>query len=266
MSDVNSLTGQDTPASSEVQQQVTATAQTETPPSDSQTEGSDGKEPAVPKTYTEEEVRDRVERAKAKAAAIAERRAYREALGTLASQQQEGHHQPDNTPPRPQRDNYATQEQYEDSLMDWRDAQRDAQSQKNQRQTEVQKLNDANQKVVDAASKLPGFDADVFEELPISHAMAAAIRESDVGPKVVAHLTSNPDEADRIAKLTPARQIAEIGKLEIKLSQVVQKTTLPKPITPVGGSGGASTGKNFSNASYSDFKELMKKSGSRWVR
>lgn len=55
-------------------------------------------------------------------------------------------------------------------------------------------------------------------DLPISPPMADAIRTSDTGPAVAYHLAQNPDEARRIAGLTPIAQIREIGRLEARLT------------------------------------------------
>ena len=51
------------------------------------------------------------------------------------------------------------------------------------------------------------------------------LAESEVGPELLYHLAKNPAEVERIAALPPRRAIAEIGKLEDKLST-------PKPKAP----------------------------------
>jgi hypothetical protein len=66
--------------------------------------------------------------------------------------------------------------------------------------------------------------------------MAQTIRESDIGPDVAYYLGTNPKEAARISKLSPASQIKEVGKIEIRLESnpSVKKTTnAPAPIAPV---------------------------------
>ena len=72
--------------------------------------------------------------------------------------------------------------------------------------------------------------------LPISDAMAEAIKASDVGPDVAYYLGTNIKEAARIAKLSPLLQAKEIGKIEGKLADnpTIKKTTsAPAPISPV---------------------------------
>jgi hypothetical protein len=63
-----------------------------------------------------------------------------------------------------------------------------------------------------------------------------AIVESDLGPNILYYLAKNPDEFERIADLSPLRQIAEIGKLEDKVAKPPAKkaSNAPDPIKPVG--------------------------------
>jgi hypothetical protein len=72
--------------------------------------------------------------------------------------------------------------------------------------------------------------------LRITDAMVEAIHASDVGPDVAYYLGSNPKEADRISRLSPTLQGAEIAKLEVKITSsppVKRTTAAPSPITPV---------------------------------
>jgi hypothetical protein len=88
-----------------------------------------------------------------------------------------------------------------------------------------------------AMDKYDDFDQVVKNpNLPISDAMAEAIKSSDVGPDVAYYLGTNIKEAARISKLSPLMQAKEIGKIEAKLSDnpTVRKTTsAPAPISPV---------------------------------
>lgn len=70
--------------------------------------------------------------------------------------------------------------------------------------------------------------------LKITTVMAEVIRESDVGPQVAYHLGTNRAEAERIASLPPHRQAAELGKLEVRLTQPA-KTPSNKPNPPAPG-------------------------------
>ena len=70
--------------------------------------------------------------------------------------------------------------------------------------------------------------------------MADALRASDKGPEIAYHLASDPAEASRIARLSPALQLMELGKLEAKLTQPKPKTVTnaPEPAPQARGSGG----------------------------
>lgn len=79
----------------------------------------------------------------------------------------------------------------------------------------------------------PDYDSVVNNpSLPITPMMADVIRESDVGPEVAYHLGTNPQEAARIASLPHHRQAAELGKLEVRLSQPAPKAPTPPPPPP----------------------------------
>lgn len=72
-------------------------------------------------------------------------------------------------------------------------------------------------------------------------AMARAMLESDQKAEIAYYLASNPEEMDRIAKLSPLRQAAEILKLEDKVSSKApakKPSKAPAPIEPVGGKSG----------------------------
>lgn len=70
-----------------------------------------------------------------------------------------------------------------------------------------------------------------------------AILESELGSEIAYYLGKHDEEAARIAKLSPARQASEIGKLEAKLSEAQKKvSSAPAPIDPVKGKGAAETG------------------------
>lgn len=92
-------------------------------------------------------------------------------------------------------------------------------------------------KQIAAAEKYADFEDVVSEsDAPVTPSMSQAIVESDLGADIAYYLAQHPDEAKAIAKLSPIRQIAEIGKLEVKVSApAVRKPTLtPPPVNPIG--------------------------------
>jgi hypothetical protein len=96
------------------------------------------------------------------------------------------------------------------------------------------------ERVAKAREAKPDFDSVTTNpDLKITPTMAEVIVESDIGPEVAYHLGTNPQEAARIAALPLARQAAELGRLEAKLSQPpaapAQRTPPPPPPQTVGG-------------------------------
>lgn len=88
-----------------------------------------------------------------------------------------------------------------------------------------------------AAEKYADFEEVVGEsDAPVTPEMRQAIVESDAGADIAYYLAQHPDEAKRIAQLSPIRQITEIGKLELKASAPVVKrpTATPPPVNPIG--------------------------------
>jgi predicted RND superfamily exporter protein len=101
----------------------------------------------------------------------------------------------------------------------------------------------AVQSKVEAAFKQAKVSVDDFREAlpelttPETAVMIQEVLESDHAPKLIRHLYENPEEADRIAELSPSRQAKEIWKLEQKLASapVVKKSGAPAPIVPLAG-------------------------------
>jgi hypothetical protein len=218
-------------------------------------------EPVAPKTYSEEEVQERIERATAKAAAKAERRAFREAAEALQRQPAPQQRVDD----KPARAQYADEEQYIDALTDWKLDQRERESQQS-KAVEAQKTTaEKTEAMYKEAAKLPGFDREEFESLPLTRPIAQVLMESDAPAKLMAYMSANPDEVERIAGLSPVKQVAEMGKLEAKLSSAPVKTTkAPAPINPVG--AGSSQSRDLAKLSTADYIEQRRKQNPIWAR
>jgi len=76
---------------------------------------------------------------------------------------------------------------------------------------------------------------DDFVSARPSQEIVATIMESPIGPKLAAFLGNHQDELTRIKALSPRRQIAELGKIEDRLTKKPEKTQTkaPPPIAPV---------------------------------
>jgi dynactin complex subunit len=224
------------------------------------------KEAEEVKSFTQAELDKIIQSEKAKAEAKAERRAmkaYKETLERLIPQPQAKQEAPADT--RPTQSQYANVDDYVEAMADWKLQQREQVQQRAQAQERNQTLNSRTESIYAEAEKLPGFDREAFDELPLTQHIAAAILDSDVPAKVMAFMAANPDEVARISSLSPARQAAEIGKLEVKVSSIPKVSNAPAPLKPVGARGNA-TGGDPSRMSMEEYQEYRAKQGARWAR
>lgn len=194
------------------------------------------------RTFTQSDVDAIVQKEKAKAAAIADRRAlkaYRETLERVLPQQQ----QPPAQQPgdgRPTRAGFENDDDYVEAMADWKIAQREQAFRQQQQRAQLQALTSKTNNIYAKASEIEGFDREAFDELPLTRPIAEAIIDSDVADKLMHYLSNNPDEVARIVQLPPARQAAAIGKLEDKVSAAPKVSKAPEPIKPIGANAGGS--------------------------
>ena len=128
-----------------------------------------------------------------------------------------------------------------------------------ERQSQVKSIEAKRDDIFAKAAKDGDFDAEDFlESTVVTPVMAEAILDSDLAPKVVKFLYNNPEEAERIAELSPARQAVEIGKLEAKLSSTApaKKSGAPAPITPIAAKASSSNEyrDDMSDAEYAKWR------------
>lgn len=105
-------------------------------------------------------------------------------------------------------------------------------------QNQYQKQSKQKDDVLAKAEALGDFDTEDFlESTPLSQALAEEILESPIGDKLCHYLYKNPEEAERLAELSPRRQLVELGKIEDKLKQkpALKKSAAPEPIKPISG-------------------------------
>ena len=119
-----------------------------------------------------------------------------------------------------------------------------------------------NQRLEKATAELPDFK-EVIEssDVPMSDFMRDAIVESDLGPKVAYWLANNPDEAKKIASMSPLATVKAIGRIEERLESQAKApkkpTAAPAPLKPVGGK--ASVQKDPGQMSDAEYLEWRKK-------
>lgn len=86
----------------------------------------------------------------------------------------------------------------------------------------------------------PDFRSVFHPGLPVTQQMADAILEEPEGPLVAVYLGKKPDEAARISKLPPMRQVMEIGRISERIAAAKAAkgaTNAPDPINPISGKG-----------------------------
>lgn len=154
----------------------------------------------------------------------------------------------------PKVDNFERYEDYLGAMMEYKANQlfkaKQQEAYQAQQQAEHQRLvQEQHQRVVEQQSKLnsltqegekkyPDFYEKVFpgqgKAVPISEIVGQALLESENSVDLMYYLSTNRAEAERIAKLSPARQLVELGKLETSLPKI-QQSKAPAPIKSVVG-------------------------------
>jgi hypothetical protein len=257
-------TGSVAPETIEATTPETEQVKTETSEQDTETPDAEKEAPAAEKTFTQKELDEILQKRLAKSEARAERRAkeaYREALEAVTRTQPVQRQ----TSNEPTRDQFASDAEWIDAKVEYKLQQRDtakAQDATRQSQAELWKK---TEDIYAKAEKVAGFDRESFDELPLTKSIAAVLIESDVAPQLMAYMSANPEEVERIAKLSDARQAVELGKLEVKLQQSPKTTKASPPISPVSGSRGG-TSLDLSSADFASYKAMRAKQGARWAR
>lgn len=98
---------------------------------------------------------------------------------------------------------------------------------------------------------------------PTARRAILELGDTGVGQKVLYHLAKNPDEAERIAKLSPTRQVIEIGKLEDKVTPPKKTSNAPPPVSGVKGASAIQGYRD--NMSDAEYKAWRKGHGARWA-
>lgn len=139
----------------------------------------------------------------------------------------------------PKIENFDSMDEYLDARDEYRDSKRETKKETKQESIPAQETFD--DMVMHGSEKHEDFE-DMIQTSKISGIMAESVLEiddPDIQVDVAYFLAMNPKEAVRISKLSEKRQIAEVGKLEIKVqakpAPVKQVSKAPKPIKPVGG-------------------------------
>jgi erythromycin esterase-like protein len=154
---------------------------------------------------------------------------------------------------KPKKEDFSDLETYLDARDAWveRNAERKAKEvyestkKAETEQAQKQKVEDVFKAQVNTArEEIDDYDEVAFAKFPVTDVMADAIRESELGARVLYELGKNQQEAARIAQLGPLAQAREIGKIEARIAQEKSKpaeeaeqpapvSKAPPPPTPV---------------------------------
>jgi hypothetical protein len=147
---------------------------------------------------------------------------------------------------RPKLESFKTFEEYEDAREAWREAQRvaakaPAAAPQPTEPPDAQQYHQERAALIEEGSeKYEDFEDVVANpDLKLSVPMGSYILESDHRVELAYFLGQNPKESARIARLSPLRQVAELARLEDKISSkpaAKRPSAAPAPVTPVGGS------------------------------
>lgn len=116
-----------------------------------------------------------------------------------------------------------------------------------------------NTRLEAARDEIEDFDEVCAEsEAPLTEPMSRTLLELDKGAHIAYYLAKNPQEAERISKLSPSRQAAALVALEDKVAKPVKPTTkAPDPINPVGHK--AEVEKDISKMTDAEYSAYRKK-------
>lgn len=232
---------------------------------DAGTENADGgKDTPAERTFSQKELDEIVQKRLAKVERKAERE-RRELLQAVTRQQPQPQQAGEKAEPKaPRREDYKSEDDWLDARLNHRESVRGQQARAAETQRREMELGVKAEALYEKAESEPGFDREEFDALPMTATMAMAVMDSDVATKLMAHLSSNPTEAARISKLPDARQAAELGKLEARLSASPKTSKAPEPVNPVGARG--TTSQNLEKADYDTYLKMRAKQGARWAR
>lgn len=159
--------------------------------------------------------------------------------------------QADGTSP-PKLEDFQTIQEFVLALYDYREnakAAKQAPSKDQPDQHYIKYVSEKRDDVMSTGSeKYEDFEEVVLSDKNLTPSLRDAVfvlDDTEIEAEVFYYLGKNPKELARLSKLSPGRQIAEIGKLEAKLSNEPPPTkrlpAAPAPIAPVGGSSTNST-------------------------
>lgn len=177
---------------------------------------------------------------------------------------------------KPVIDDFNSHAEFTEALADWKYEQKDAEKKAQSKAVEAvesvkNSIQNYHSKLSEFKKSTPDLD-DVLEDVShirLSGALQEAIITSDVAAEVTYELARNPEEFERINKLSPLMVAKEIGKLELKLSKTAEdkkaaieaeknKTTkAPAPLKSLSGKAQTVVAKNINDMTFKEYANYM---------
>jgi hypothetical protein len=169
----------------------------------------------------------------------------------------------------PKREDFKTDEEFEEAKFDYRYKQRRAKeehenAQKTQQQRLQETLTSYQTSVADFKEDHDDWDEVVNQKIAIHESVYLAIMELKNGPQVTYYLGKHPAEATRLAEMSPLSAAMEVGRLADKLKGGQKpaegertpkpKPRLPEPVRPISTAASASTLTSADAAKSGNFK------------
>lgn len=157
---------------------------------------------------------------------------------------------------KPDKSKYTDAFQYAEDLAVWsaKNALREKEESDRRARAEFEaseRLNAWNRRLEETKKENPEFiDKVANSTVQVSAEVRDAIMDSDIGPKILLHFAENPEEAEKIGKMTVGKALIMLGKIEAKLTETPKKeepkvetkdevlpevSKAPIPITPLKG-------------------------------
>lgn len=140
---------------------------------------------------------------------------------------------------RPKRDEYESQEAYEDALLEYGDRRREARTQQERKQQEEREHianfdRQASETVAKGQAQYADFDTVINTGLgPFLNPVMQQALVLGGGHEVAYWLGKNPAEAQRVSQMSPMAMVLEIGRLEAKVKgqEPEPKPSIPQTLT-----------------------------------
>lgn len=164
---------------------------------------------------------------------------------------------------KPIRTGFTSDDEYIEALADWKAKQAIAEREKAQVEAQAKAEFEAIErswgKQCEAAkAELEDFETVIADsEVSIPDVVAAALKESEHGAKLMYFLAKHPDEARQMHRMRPIAAVKHLAKLEAELmsepeAKPVERSKAPEPITPVKQT--PATGARRPNESFEDYR------------